>query len=72
MRQYSLTLDEGSIPCPLVGGNPLTKYGQRWESLCPNKVWMITKGLLRVTATKQRANGLWPLDESFPSLSVTS
>ena len=62
MRQYSLTLDEGSIPCPMAEGNPLTKYGQRWESLCPNMVWVITQGLLRVTATKQFANGLQPLD----------
>ena len=35
-KQYSLTLDGGNIPCPMAGGNPLTKYGQRWESLCPN------------------------------------
>ena len=33
---------------------------------------MITKWLLRVIATKQRANGLNPLVHSFPSLSVTS
>ena len=34
-RQYSLTLDEGNIPCPLIGGIPLTKYGQRWEIPLP-------------------------------------
>ena len=62
-RQYSLTIGQWGIPCP---------YMSRWEFPCPNKEWMITKWLLRVTATKQRANGLNPLVYSFPSLSVTS
>ena len=63
-RQYSLTNDQG------------VSHDQIWSnvgnSLCPNKEWMITIGLLMAIATKQRVNGLNSLVLIFPSLSVTS